>query len=366
MKGLVLYKCHTINTFNRDAPWYGGCFTPVGRGGRSFLGPLIRASEPRRGETEGGRVKKVLLVDDDAVFLESLKDGLEQYADGIGYLVASDGREALELLARNRVVTLVTDLKMPGLDGMGLLTEVFQKTPDIPCIVMTAHGNAELEKTFAVYSIEYVEKPIDIDHLHRLILKMAGRCGLQGQMKETDLPGFVQMLALERKSCRLEVYRCFGGERGVLYFSEGTLADARLGSLPPREAALEIMGWRNVYLRVGALGSGCRRKLETPLVELLLEAARLADEKGAEPDCGLDHLDDALSEAEPDKPPERGKDDISRSRLKDSEMRGLSELLDRFGKLSDFEGMAVYSPDGELRGFFLPIAHLTRYLKTEG
>ncbi len=45
-------------------------------------------------------MKKVLLVDDDASFLESLKDGLEHYADGIGYLFAANGDEALDILRK--------------------------------------------------------------------------------------------------------------------------------------------------------------------------------------------------------------------------------------------------------------------------
>jgi CheY-like chemotaxis protein len=324
-------------------------------------------------------MKKVLLVDDDSAFLESLKDGLEQYDDGIGYLSAGDGEEALRVLEKNRVVTLVTDLKMPRLDGYGLITRVLDENPEIPCIVMTAHGNFELERTFDAYSIEYVEKPIDIDHLHRLIVKTVGHWGEQGQLRGASLPGFVQMMELERKSCRVEVCRSFGGDRGVLCFTEGRLLDAELGRLSPREAALEILGWQEVYIRICTQRSRCRPRISTPLMELMLEAARLADEKNRDNSrtaSGFDALDKSLREAEPDAPAvpdsELQKEDIPgddddglRIVLEEGAMPGLNELLEKFCGLSGTDGVAVYSPDGVLRGFFLPLPRPDGMVRSE-
>ncbi len=324
-------------------------------------------------------MKKVLLVDDDSAFLESLKDGLEQYDDGIGYLSAGDGEEALRVLEKNKVVTLVTDLRMPHLDGYGLITRVLDENPEIPCIVMTAHGNFELERTFDAYSIEYVEKPIDIDHLHRLIVKTVGHWGEQGQLRGASLPGFVQMMELERKSCRVEVCRSFGGDRGVLCFTEGRLLDAELGRLSSREAALEILGWQEVYIRICTQRSRCRPRISTPLMELMLEAARLADEKNRDKSrtaSGFDALDKSLCEAEPDAPAapdsELQKEDIPgdddnvpRIVLEDGAMLGLNTLLQRIDGLCGTDGVAVYSPDGELRGFFLPLPRPAGAVRSE-
>lgn len=79
-----------------------------------------------------GVMKKVLLVYDDAAFLESLKDALEHYADGIGRLLAAHGDEALDILRKKGIDTPVTDLKMPGLDGFGIIAQVLEKSPDDP------------------------------------------------------------------------------------------------------------------------------------------------------------------------------------------------------------------------------------------
>jgi CheY-like chemotaxis protein len=321
-------------------------------------------------------MKLVLLVDDDAAFLESLKDGLEQYADRINYLTAADGEEALELLGKNDVATLVTDLRMPGLNGHGLLTRVMEKNPEIPCIVMTAHGSAELERTFDVHSIEYVEKPIDIDHLHRVIVKMVGRWGQQGKIKGVDLSSFVQMVEMERKTCRVEVYRSLDDGGGVLVFVEGRLHDAELDGLAPRAAALEILAWRDVYIRVGMQRGGREARVKAPLMELMMEAARRADEgrrgESSERGACLDVLDDSLSEAEPGGPADDpgtatgvpGNDaEVPRIVLEGGAMRGLNDLLERFVDISGFEGVAVYSSDGELKGFFLPVSYLSRLIR---
>ncbi len=323
-------------------------------------------------------MKKVLLVDDDAAFLESLRDGLEHYADGFGYLIAANGDDALEILGKNEIATIVTDLKMPGLDGLGLLTRVIEENPDIPCIVMTAHGSVELEQTFDVYSIEYIEKPIDLDHLHRVIQKMVGQWGRLGQIKGVNLTSFVQMVEMERKTCRVEVYRSFGGKRGTLCFCEGRLLNAVLDDLPSEEAALEILAWQDVYIRIGTQRGGCKERIKVPLMELMMEASRLADEGKRDAAPGskeryLDALDDSLSEADPegsdDAEPVKGDslngEGVPHIVLEGGAMRGLNELLERFNELSGFEGIAVYSSGGELKGFFLPVSYVKRIIGRE-
>jgi two-component system, NtrC family, response regulator AtoC len=87
-------------------------------------------------------LQTVLIVDDDAALRKVLAALLGQA--GIGSVEASSGREALLLLEQRLVDVVVTDLRMPEMDGMDLLSHVSGGWPDVPVIVLTAHASVPL------------------------------------------------------------------------------------------------------------------------------------------------------------------------------------------------------------------------------
>lgn len=113
---------------------------------------------------------RVLLVDDDPSFLRTLQILLED--DG-AYRVetACAGEEALRRLDEDpEIKVLVTDLSMPGMDGMRLLQEVKNRRGDLPVILMTAHrGALDLREAQAAGAFDFLSKPIDPDRLLEVI-----------------------------------------------------------------------------------------------------------------------------------------------------------------------------------------------------
>ena len=89
---------------------------------------------------------KVLIVDDDELFLDIVKQGLQNYKSQFQVLTASDGDEAIEVLKREYISVLVTDLVMPKLDGLELLAHMTRSHPATPCIVMTGYGSPAIKK----------------------------------------------------------------------------------------------------------------------------------------------------------------------------------------------------------------------------
>ena len=87
------------------------------------------------------KVKTVLIVDDE----ESLRQSLEKVLKNAGYLtiVAISGNEALELLGRQPIDLVLSDLKMPNGDGLELLKSIKKKFPDIEVILLTGYGTIE-------------------------------------------------------------------------------------------------------------------------------------------------------------------------------------------------------------------------------
>jgi two-component system response regulator AtoC len=106
----------------------------------------------------------VLLVDDDVALRKVLGALLSQA--NIAVTEAGNGAEALEKLSKTLVDVVVTDLKMPGVDGMQLLEQVTAKWPDVPVIMISAHGTVPLAvEAIKKGASDFVLKPFDRDEL---------------------------------------------------------------------------------------------------------------------------------------------------------------------------------------------------------
>lgn len=88
------------------------------------------------------RQKSILVVDDECdarVFLYELLA-----SDGFLISTASDGREAMESVGRHKPDLMIADLRMPGMEGMDLVTRVKAMAPDTKILVLTAHGSYQM------------------------------------------------------------------------------------------------------------------------------------------------------------------------------------------------------------------------------
>ncbi|UCD65524.1 MAG: sigma-54-dependent Fis family transcriptional regulator [Deltaproteobacteria bacterium] len=107
---------------------------------------------------------RILLAEDDEIMRETLYDRLAKngwQVDG-----AKDGKEAIKLVEQNYYHLVLSDIRMPGLDGTKLLDKVLRTSPDTDVILMTAYGSVEnavdcLKKGAA----DYILKPFDMDDL---------------------------------------------------------------------------------------------------------------------------------------------------------------------------------------------------------
>ncbi|HQF74796.1 MAG TPA: response regulator, partial [Syntrophales bacterium] len=104
--------------------------------------------------------KKILVVDDEVNMRLVLKAMLTK--EGYEVETAADGLEALALLKRHDVTACVTDLRMPRLDGMGLLNRMAEEYPAVPVILITAHGTvATAVDALKKGAFDYITKPFD-------------------------------------------------------------------------------------------------------------------------------------------------------------------------------------------------------------
>jgi DNA-binding NtrC family response regulator len=107
---------------------------------------------------------KVLLVDDEQEFIETLSERLR--LRDLEAKTALDGEQALEAVQDDEPDVMLLDLKMPGMDGMEVLRKVKKAYPGVQVVMLTGHGtdkDEEQAKRLGAYA--YLQKPVDLERL---------------------------------------------------------------------------------------------------------------------------------------------------------------------------------------------------------
>src|SRR3712207_1437114 len=115
---------------------------------------------------------KVLVVDDEANLRKVLAAMLRR--EGYDVTVAVDGEQGLAEISRNGADVVVTDLVMPKVGGMELLRTVNGTHPDVPVIIITAHGTVDSAvEAIKAGAFDYITKPFDQTEIQAVIAKAA-------------------------------------------------------------------------------------------------------------------------------------------------------------------------------------------------
>ena len=121
----------------------------------------------------------ILVVDDEPDVANLFRQSFRREARQGTYVMhfAASGQEALDRLAAEIQPTLVavlSDINMPGMDGLELLGEIKQRRPDLPVMMVTAYGDDERRRRAReLGAFEFISKPVDFNHLKKQLLELA-------------------------------------------------------------------------------------------------------------------------------------------------------------------------------------------------
>ncbi|MBX3263528.1 MAG: sigma-54-dependent Fis family transcriptional regulator [Labilithrix sp.] len=132
--------------------------------------------------------KQVLIVDDEPNLRKILAAQLSR--DGYDVLLAEDGEQGLALLREHHIDLVVTDLKMPKVDGMTLLREAHAEQPELPIVMITAHGTVDTAvEALKLGAFDYLTKPFDKDEVRQIVAKALKTRELAGEEATTEIKG---------------------------------------------------------------------------------------------------------------------------------------------------------------------------------
>jgi len=161
----------------------------------------------------GSEQPRVLIVDDDPALLQALPQALQLRMAEATVETADSAAVALDRIAARDYDAIVTDIKMPGMDGLALLAEIRRRQPDTPILIITGHGEYDLSvRALRGGAYDFIQKPIDRDHfvatLYRAIRAHAvNRRGRDRQLAlercTSELEGIVEKLGRELRGTPL-------------------------------------------------------------------------------------------------------------------------------------------------------------------
>jgi two-component system NtrC family sensor kinase len=127
--------------------------------------------------------KTILLVDDEADLREVL--GISLSDTGYEVLTAENGMQAMNILKEINVPVVITDIKMPGIDGIELLRKIKSNHPETEVIMLTGHGDLDLAiKSLKYDATDFVIKPINDDVLEMAIQRAFEKISTRQKLKE--------------------------------------------------------------------------------------------------------------------------------------------------------------------------------------
>jgi CheY-like chemotaxis protein len=225
-------------------------------------------------------MRKVLVVDDDREMLDLVHEGLRRYDETFSVITAVDGLDAVNRLKENTVSIVVTDLKMPRMDGFSLLAYIMEHYPEVPVIIMTGYSTPEMERSAREKgAVGYISKPFMLNALAERIVTTLRREADGGTLHSISSGMFLQLVEMEEKTCTIRIVSKGSGELGILFFRQGDLLDARAGGLRGEEAAYEIFSWEQVSLSIQNSCQQKEKRIHRDLQAILLEAMRRKDER---------------------------------------------------------------------------------------
>ena len=271
--------------------------------------------------------KRVLIVDDEETLTWSLARSLKRDQDSFEVTTAGDGESALEAFGRESFDVVVLDIRMPGINGLDVLTRMKQEKPATRVIIMTAYGSGDIRaKAKAKGSFYYIEKPFDMEEMRSLIMKALKEepdRGFNGSMSGLQLADLIQMNCLSQITTALYVTK--DNREGVIYFDDGRIPHAQVGSLEGEEALFTILSWQSGSFRFVGGVKPPADTINTNWEYLLIEGMRKADEMNL-----------ALEKGE----------------LEEHDLAPIDEstrlLVKNISGLSEFKGLALISHNGEI------------------
>jgi DNA-binding response OmpR family regulator/predicted regulator of Ras-like GTPase activity (Roadblock/LC7/MglB family) len=296
---------------------------------------------------------RVLIVDDEIELTNHIAEYLGSFEGEFEVARGYSGEEGLRILADRPFDLLLTDIRLPGIDGLELVHKALRLIPELRVIVMTAFGSDEMRQVVGrAGAIDFIEKPLDLEDLrltlHETIQADRGRIG------GLDVLEVVQFLAIGAYTRVVRVQS--GKEKGTLVFEAGELTHVATRRLKGERAFHVIAGWNDAsFQELPAVDiRRYQKNVQRPTKQVIAEEIELRTESapatgGGERARSRTTSDGAgiVTNTTDAAPPATPTGAIRTRRTEEINM-AIRDHLTEFQSIEGFLGAAVFSSQGEM------------------
>jgi CheY-like chemotaxis protein len=220
--------------------------------------------------------KNVLVVDSDQIMLRTLTGLLKSQGEFFNVLTAANTKEAFGLLQKTPLDIVITAIRLPKVDGFRLVTKVTKDYPSIKVILMTKNANPLLRISMKRFpEAVHLDQSHDISMLTKRVFTEL-QIDYGGRVRGINLTSFLQMMELESCTCTLIVTS--KDQSGFIWLQNGELIAAKSTTAKGKEAALDILAWKSVFIDIDYTPHDIERQISMPLMMLMLESSQREDE----------------------------------------------------------------------------------------
>lgn len=226
--------------------------------------------------------RKILLVDDETDLLDIYQEVLQKLPGPPQITRAESGVAALAQLERNTFDLLITDLRMPRMDGLQLIAIVRRKYPALRTVVLTSLPDEQFRARVYALGVDlFWQKPATDTEMNLFseciesMLERAESGGFRG-LQSKSLMDILQLECLSQNSVVLRIIN--GPLHGRIWINQGELWDAEAAGLQGEEALLHILGWKAGTFESLPPEPDHPRTIQKSANALLLESAQAQDE----------------------------------------------------------------------------------------
>jgi CheY-like chemotaxis protein len=228
--------------------------------------------------------QKILLLDDDQKMLDVYQELLKQLPSKPEVHVSNSGARAIAQLESEPFTLLITDLRMPKMDGLQVLAIVRRKFPHLRIIVLTGVLDEEYRSRAYAQGVEmFWQKPgsseeikLFQDCIESLLDRETRNEGGFRGMQSKSLVDLIQLECLSHSSSVLLVVQ--GALHGKIWVQSGEITDAATASFTGEDAFKEILSWKSGNFEILPADPGRARAITNSYQGLLLDSAQALDE----------------------------------------------------------------------------------------
>lgn len=242
----------------------------------------------------------ILVVDADKEIARSLEENILELNGNYTVKTSHDGKNALEILEKEKVDLVILDIQIPIINGLQLLTELHNKGIWLPIIIIAEFNINEKESKLREFGIvDFIKKPFLPGKVVIRLDEIMKNREKKDLIKNFGLPSILQLIEMEKRTGILTLK--IGKENGRVFFKNGKIMDVEVKGVSTGEALEELIHslYEDREISIEYIDHKKDKKINMTLMEMVMEASRIKDEKGAPmPDAGPEKKDRKIAKKE--------------------------------------------------------------------